>query len=422
MAGRPRPSTMKRKEHSSCAGPMKAMRRGTMSRMRRGSTWWIWGRKIVFPSADPLCRYVRGYRGSPHARALLLWLDRRGRGLRHHGHRCEHAHGLLAPLSAHPGRVRLGARRHRGDHLRGFPDLHALHPVPRPAHGRVGPAPGDSPGGGAPLSRPRPGHAGARALAPLPDPRRARRGRERLCRVHGTCAVPAPLVHQAPRRGHGARLRGGRNRLHHPLPMAAGAHSPLGMAAGVLGGGRAARRDPRAAPRPPPEDLHLVADGDLAPASISAGRSHPDNVVDQAWASVDWTLARAMGTARFWGGFPGFFSGLFAWYAVQVHQTKYLIEIGFTPAVAAYALGFVGVGGVVGQIGLGHLSDRVGREWVWTLASAGFILCYVLLILMRQHPTPTLLYLMVACQGMLGYGLASVFGAIPAELFQGRHS
>jgi len=31
------------------------------------------------------------------------------------------------------------------------------------------------------------------------------------------------------------------------------------------------------------------------------------------------------------------------------------------------------------------------------------------------------LYLMVASQGVLGYGLASVFGAIPAELFQGKH-
>ena len=39
---------------------------------------------------------------------------------------------------------------------------------------------------------------------------------------------------------------------------------------------------------------------------------------------------------------------------------------------------------------------------------------------MRQHPTPALLYLMVASQGVLGYGLASIFGAIPAELFQGR--
>jgi len=31
------------------------------------------------------------------------------------------------------------------------------------------------------------------------------------------------------------------------------------------------------------------------------------------------------------------------------------------------------------------------------------------------------LYLMVVSQGVLGYGLASVFGAIPAELFQGKH-
>src|SRR5256712_7967578 len=46
---------------------------------------------------------------------------------------------------------------------------------------------------------------------------------------------------------------------------------------------------------------------------------------------------------------------------------------------------------------------------------------HALLLVMRQHPAPTLLYLMVASQGVLGYGLASVFGAIPAELFQGKH-
>ena len=54
---------------------------------------------------------------------------------------------------------------------------------------------------------------------------------------------------------------------------------------------------------------------------------------------VDWTLARALRTARFWWIVLGFFCALFAWYAVQVHQTKYLIEVGFTPLVAAWALG-----------------------------------------------------------------------------------
>src|SRR4030095_14405079 len=73
------------------------------------------------------------------------------------------------------------------------------------------------------------------------------------------------------------------------------------------------------------------------------------------------------------------------------------------------------------QIGLGYLSDRIGREWVWTAGSAGFAICYLALLLMRDAPTPTLLYVMVCAQGMLGYGLTSVVGAIPAEIFQGRH-
>ncbi|HEV8676982.1 MAG TPA: MFS transporter [Methylomirabilota bacterium] len=173
-------------------------------------------------------------------------------------------------------------------------------------------------------------------------------------------------------------------------------------------------------PRQRPEELGLRPDGDAAPTGRD-GASAADNVVDPAWAAVDWTLGRAMRTARFWWIAVAYASGLFAWYAVQVHQTKYLLEIGFAPAVAAYALGLVGLTGIVGQIGLGHLSDRVGREWAWTLSGAGYVICYVALLVMRDHPTPGLLYLMVASQGMLGYGLASVFGPIPAELFQGRH-
>jgi MFS family permease len=167
-----------------------------------------------------------------------------------------------------------------------------------------------------------------------------------------------------------------------------------------------------------PQDMGLTPDGDAAAGTPGA---HGDNVVDRAWAATDWTLARAIRTSRFWWLALAFFTALFAWYAIQVHQTKYLIEIGFDPTVAAYALGLVGLMGVVGQIALGHLSDRVGREWVWTLSSAGFALCYALLLVMANHPTPALLYLMVAAQGVLGYGMASVYGAIPAELFQGKH-
>ena len=169
-----------------------------------------------------------------------------------------------------------------------------------------------------------------------------------------------------------------------------------------------------------PEDLGLEPDGDRAGRAVGGGRK-VDNVVDAVWAAVDWTLARALRTARFWWLVVGFFWALFAWYAVQVHQTRYLVEIGFSPTYAAWALGFVSLAGIPGQIALGHISDRIGREWVWTVGNLGFALCYLALLALEHAPTPALLYFMVISQGLLGYGLTSVIGAIPAEIFQGRH-
>jgi MFS family permease len=169
-----------------------------------------------------------------------------------------------------------------------------------------------------------------------------------------------------------------------------------------------------------PQDMGLEPDGDRESHAAAALR-RAANIVDPAWAAIDWTLARAMRTARFWWISVAFVCGLYSWYAVQVHQTKYLVEIGFSATYAAWALGFVSLAGIPGQIALGYISDRVGREWVWTVGSVGFMVCYLALLALRQRPTPALLLLMVGSQGMLGYGLTSVIGAIPAEIFEGRH-
>lgn len=68
---------------------------------------------------------------------------------------------------------------------------------------------------------------------------------------------------------------------------------------------------------------------------------------------------------------------------------RYLVEVGFSPADAAWALGFVSLAAIPGQIALGHLSDRIGREWVWTAGCLGFILCLLALLLLgasRRRP------------------------------------
>ncbi len=168
-----------------------------------------------------------------------------------------------------------------------------------------------------------------------------------------------------------------------------------------------------------PEDIGAMPDGDPRPA---AGAAKPrSNVVDPAWAAIEWTLARALRTARFWWVMVAYFLALIAWYAVQVHQTKYLGEIGFSPAVAAWALGIVAVSAIPGQIILGSLSDRIGREWVWTVGCFGFVLCYAALIALEHTRSDALLYAMVISQGFLGYALTSVMGPIVAEIFEGKH-
>jgi MFS family permease len=167
-----------------------------------------------------------------------------------------------------------------------------------------------------------------------------------------------------------------------------------------------------------PQDIGLEPDGDAAPTATSRPVS---NVVDPTWVAIEWTLSRAMRTARFWWIGLGYFCGLYIWYAVQVHQTKYLLDIGFKPAVAAFALGLVSLLGIPGQILLGHVSDRIGREAVWAASCLGFAICFAALIALAYAPTLLLLYVMVAAQGALGYGLTSIMGAVVLEIFEGKH-
>ena len=169
-----------------------------------------------------------------------------------------------------------------------------------------------------------------------------------------------------------------------------------------------------------PQEIGLEPDGDAAPDTPAAGKP-ARNIVDPAWAATEWTLKRALRTAPFWWIALGYGCGLYAWYAVQIHQTKYLTEIGVSANEAAFALGLVSLLGVPGQIIFGHVSDRIGREWVWAIGCAGFVICYLALIALQAGPTPWLLYAMVLAQGFLGYSMTSVLGPIVAEIYEGPH-
>jgi MFS family permease len=80
----------------------------------------------------------------------------------------------------------------------------------------------------------------------------------------------------------------------------------------------------------------------------------------------------------------------------------------------AWALGLVAMVAVPGQIILGALSDRVGREIVWAISCAGFAASCQVLLILAGGPSLVL-------QGALGYPLTALMGPIVAEIFEGPH-
>jgi hypothetical protein len=152
--------------------------------------------------------------------------------------------------------------------------------------------------------------ADRRTLAALRHARPAGRHRRQLHELLGPFAVPAQLVRAPPRAGDRHRLLG------------VGAGSilllPWLQALILKEGWRAACWSSASSPwwcccrstswSPSGRRmLGLLPDGERTPAGD--GEEAPSNVVDASGLATDWTVARAMRTARFWWLAVSFFCG-----------------------------------------------------------------------------------------------------------------
>jgi len=78
----------------------------------------------------------------------------------------------------------------------------------------------------------------------------------------------------------------------------------------------------------------------------------------------DWNLREALGTRVFWMLFAGYLLWCTGFYMISVHLAVYGIDLGFSPAGAAMAVGLIGGGSIFGKILMGLLSDRIGPRKV----------------------------------------------------------
>ena len=168
-----------------------------------------------------------------------------------------------------------------------------------------------------------------------------------------------------------------------------------------------------------PEDKGLKAYGT---AEVPAASSlEPVVTVVKDLKPHDWTLGRAMKTHQLWLLVA---SDLLYWgiagYLVMAHQVKFAVDIGYSSVLAASVLGLFGIFSAVGML-FGFLSDWLGREVTFSLATFLSVGALVALLSVSDPTQAWLLYVFAICFGF-GSGLcAPTIVAGTADLFHGRH-
>jgi MFS family permease len=106
---------------------------------------------------------------------------------------------------------------------------------------------------------------------------------------------------------------------------------------------------------------------------------------------------------------------------ILIHQVAAAVDAGFSKGLAAAALGLTGFFTSLGMILLGSTSDRIGREWAYTLGSLAMILGVVLLLTARGPSQVWMLYSFAVFFALGFASRQSLYPTIAADLFHGRH-
>ncbi len=131
------------------------------------------------------------------------------------------------------------------------------------------------------------------------------------------------------------------------------------------------------------------------------------------------TFRAALRTGAFWWIAVVVFCHGFPANMLLVHQTVHVVDSGFSQMLAASILGFVGLLMSAGGIFFGFLSDRIGREWGFTLGSSSSLLGLLLFLFVRDTSAPWMLYAFAILYGLGHGGLGPIYSSTMGDLFAG---
>ncbi|MBI4498365.1 MAG: MFS transporter [Chloroflexi bacterium] len=170
-------------------------------------------------------------------------------------------------------------------------------------------------------------------------------------------------------------------------------------------------------PRSRPESMGLRPDGDPAlplPAALPGAPALKS-------AESDPTLGEAVRDYRYWCLFlANMLIWGFGFNLIVAHQLAYAKDGGVDPILMATVVAIYGFANIGGNMA-GFLSDRIGREWAYTLGTAAGMVAVLCLLAGGSPETAWLLFIYGPLYGVAMGIISPTQTAATADLFGGRH-
>ena len=169
-----------------------------------------------------------------------------------------------------------------------------------------------------------------------------------------------------------------------------------------------------------PREKGLISDGLTKtsgnPVSPETGAAQ---IVDYAWTAIDWTLANAIRTRRFWLLCLSSFS---MWGVTQhimvAHHVAFATDLGFSRIYASSVLSLFGILFVFGSLAA-SMSDRIGRESTMIISTVIGISGVLVLLFMENISDSWMLYYYAITFGFSNGLSAPTIAATTTDIFQG---
>jgi MFS family permease len=165
-----------------------------------------------------------------------------------------------------------------------------------------------------------------------------------------------------------------------------------------------------------PQDVGQFADGDSTPATQDTAGHHAKG----NRAGRDWALGEALRSFPFWCVTVGHLALGTALFLINTHAIAHFVVVGYEKLAASFYFGVIGFIRIGATVVWGTLSDRIGRNRTYAVATFVTVLGVGCMVAMSFDAPLWLVYLTVALYG-IGHSAGNpTYGAVISDIFSGR--